>query len=175
MSISQTNKVRDLNDVHVYETILLPTDGSDDMDVVVDEALTLARLCGAEVHTLHVVDDRAYQSVPEDAREQVRDTLAADAEDATHAVAQEAVERGVDVVRETRWGNPPAGIIAYAEENDIDIVVMGTHGRTGYERYLMGSVAEKVVRAAELPVLTVHIVGDEDEEETKGIIYEEDG
>lgn len=54
-----------------------------------------------------------------------------------------------------------AAILAYAGENGVDAIVMGTHGRRGYERYLLGSVAEKVVRAATLPVLTVHVGGGE--------------
>lgn len=92
----------------------------------------------------------------------VRETLEEDGHTATKAVAKRAFDAGVDVVREIRWGDPSAAILAYAVENDVDLIVMGTHGRTGYERYLLGSVAEKVVRIAPIPVLTVAI-GDVDE------------
>ncbi|WP_276271945.1 universal stress protein [Haloarcula litorea] len=141
----------------MYDTILLPTDGSDGMDTVTEHGLTLADRFDAEIHVLHVVDDRAYASVPDDARDRIRETLEADAEDATKAVAERSLEAEIPVVREIRWGNPPASIIAYTRENEVDLIVMGTHGRSGYERYLLGSVAEKVVRAASVPVLTVNI------------------
>nr|WP_277505937.1 universal stress protein [Haladaptatus sp. DYSN1] len=64
--------------------------------------------------------------------------------------------------REIRWGDPAVAIIAYAIENEIDIIVMGTRGKTGFERYLFGSVAEKVVRVSPVPVMTVH-TGDREE------------
>lgn len=53
-------------------------------------------------------------------------------------------------------GDPTVAIISYVVENDIDLIVMGTRGKTGFERYLLGSIAEKVVRVSPIPVLTVH-------------------
>ena len=61
------------------------------------------------------------------------------------------------VVTETREGVPHDTILEYAEEADVDVVVMGTHGRSGLDRYLLGSVTERVVRSAEVPVLTVRM------------------
>jgi nucleotide-binding universal stress UspA family protein len=55
-----------------------------------------------------------------------------------------------------RLGTPSEEIVNYADEHEIDLIVMGTHGRTGVARVLLGSVAEKVVRKAPCPVLTVH-------------------
>jgi nucleotide-binding universal stress UspA family protein len=147
----------------MFESILLPTDGSQDMTSVVDQTLELASLCDAEIHVLHVVDQRAYLSVPEDAREQVREMLEQDGQSFTKSVAKRALDAGLEVVRELRWGDPAPAILSYAVENDIDVIVMGTHGRTGYERYLLGSVAEKVVRIAPIPVLTI-AVGDTDQQ-----------
>lgn len=143
----------------MYDTILVPTDGSREMSGVVEQALSLASMCEATLHVLHVVDQRAYRSVPDDARDRVRGTLQADADSFTKAVASQALEADIDVVREVRWGDPASSILAYAVENEIDLIAMGTHGRTGYERYLLGSVAEKVVRLAPMPVLAV-AVGD---------------
>lgn len=147
----------------MYEAILVPTDGSQEMTLVVDQAIELASVCEATLHVLHVVDERAYFSVPEDARERVRDVLREDAESFTKSVASRGVEAGLEVVREFRWGDPAPAIVSYAVENDVELVVMGTHGRTGYERYLLGSVAEKVGRIAPIPVLTI-AVGDTDEQ-----------
>ncbi|MFB6280777.1 MAG: universal stress protein [Haloferacaceae archaeon] len=146
----------------MYDDILIPTDGSEEMAAVVDHGLSIAEAFDATVHTLYVVDYRAYSTIPEDARDRVRDALESDGHAATRAVAERAIDAGIDAVREVRWGNPPAAVLAYAAENEVDLVVMGTHGRTGYERYLLGSVAEKVVRAATVPVLVVS-VGDEGE------------
>lgn len=158
----------------MYESILLPTDGSHEMGQVVDHAIELAALCDAQIHVLHVVDERAYLSVPEDARDHVRDTLEADGEAFTKSVAERAMAAGLDIVRELRWGDPAAGILTYAVENDVDVVVMGTHGRTGYERYLLGSVAEKVVRAAPMAVLAI-AVGDTDRQrEEIATVFETD-
>lgn len=146
----------------MYGSILIPTDGSQEMATVVDQGIELARLCRATVHTLHVVDERADLTVPDEARDQVRGTLEEDGQTATKAVAARAVDAGLDVSREVRWGDPSAAILANAIENEVDLIVMGTHGRTGYERYLLGSVAEKVVRIAPIPVLVV-AVGDVDD------------
>lgn len=147
--------------VPMYESILVPTDGSQEMSAVVNQAIELASLCDSTLHVLHVVDERAYHSVPEEAREQVRETLSEDAESFTKSAAERAIAAGLEVVREVRWGDPAPAILSYAAENGIELVVMGTHGRTGYERYLLGSVAEKVVRMAPMPVLAI-AVGDTD-------------
>ncbi|MFT4890431.1 MAG: nucleotide-binding universal stress UspA family protein [Halobacteriales archaeon] len=148
----------------MYESILIPTDGSSGMSSVAEQALTLAEQFGASVHVLYVVDDRAYASVPDEARHKVRETLEEDGQTATKTIAEHAVDRRLSVTREIRWGNPPGAILAYADENEVDLIVMGTHGRTGYERYLLGSVAEKVVRMAERPVMTVYVESQAEDE-----------
>lgn len=155
----------------MYNSILVPTDGSRRMADVADQAMELASMCDAPLHILHVIDDRAYYSVPDDARERVRETLRDDAESFTKTVAERALEANLEVVREVRWGDPAPGILSYAVENQVGCVVMGTHGRTGYERYLLGSVAEKVVRLAPMPVLAIAI-GDR-EEQRRAIIESE--
>lgn len=145
----------------MYDEILIPTDGRKGMEQVTDRALGIAAVSDARVHTLYVVEERAYLSVPDDARDQVNSALERDGYDATRSVAEQVTEAGCEVVQEVRWGDPAVVIITYAVENDVDLVVMGTRGKTGFERYLLGSVAEKVVRLAPMPVLTVHI-GDRD-------------
>lgn len=146
----------------MYSDILVPTDGRAGMDRVTTHALGLAELCDAAVHVLYVVDETAYASIPPDTRKQVEAALEADGEDTTKVVAERALDRGLTVHREVRWGEPAVAIVAYAVENDVDLVVMGTRGKTGFERYLLGSVAEKVVRVSPVPVVTVY-AGDRDE------------
>lgn len=146
----------------MFDSILLPTDGSQEMEAVVARGIELAALCDATIHAIHVVDERAYLTVPDDARDQVQDALKEDAKMAVREVSDTAADAGVDVTESIRWGDPSASILSYAVDNDIDLIVMGTHGRTGYERYLLGSVAEKVMRVSPMPVLTIG-VGDTEE------------
>lgn len=145
------------------ESILIPTDCSSGMSSVAEQALTLAEQFDATLHVLYLVDDRAYASVPDEARHTVRETLEEDGKTARKTIAEQAVDRGLSVTREIRWGNPPGAILASADENEMDLIVLGTHGRTGYERYLLGSVTEKVVRMAERAVMTVYVEGEADE------------
>lgn len=146
----------------MYADVLIPTDGRAGMGRVATNALELAERCDATVHVLYVVDETAYATIPPDTRQQVRDALAADGEDTTKVIAERALDRGLTVHREVRWGDPAVAIVSYVVENDIDLVVMGTRGKTGFERYLLGSVAEKVVRVSPVPVMTVY-AGDRDE------------
>jgi nucleotide-binding universal stress UspA family protein len=146
----------------MYADILIPTDGSAGMDQVAKHALGIAKLSGATVHALYVVDETAYQTVPDDARDRVREALTGDGESATKAIAERVAGTEIETRREIRWGDPAVAIIAYAVENEIDLITMGTRGKTGFERYMLGSVAEKVVRGSPIPVLTVHI-GETDE------------
>ena len=143
----------------MYDDVLVPTDGNQHMARVIDDAVDLAALCEATVHALHAVDEDAYRSIPEEARASVRARLHEDGEDATQTVAERALEADLEVVREVRTGPPAHVITSYAIETEIDLIVMGTNGRTGYERYLLGSVAERVVRSAPMPVMTIDLDG----------------
>lgn len=140
----------------MYDEILVPTDGSGGMKRVTDHALALAELCEATIHVLYVVDETAYMTIPDDTRERVREALEGDGQSATKTIAEQAFTRDLAVTQEIRWGDPAVAIITYAIENEIDLIVMGTRGKTGFERYLLGSVAEKVVRVSPIPVFTVH-------------------
>ncbi|MFB6135159.1 MAG: universal stress protein [Halobacteriaceae archaeon] len=132
-----------------YEELLVPTDGSEDALGAVEHALDAAERFDARVHALSVVDTRvSRQTNFLDALEQV-------GRQATKDVEVRAAERGVDVVTEVVEGNPSDAILDYADEEGVDLVAMGTSGRTGLDRVLVGSVAERVVRGATMPVLTV--------------------
>lgn len=141
----------------MYDDVLVPTDGNRRMSRVIEEAVDLADRYGATVHAVNAVDDHAYASIPEEAREPVRERLREDGEDATRSVTETAAEAGLEAVREVRRGPAAHAIVSYAVENDVDLIVLGTHGRTGAERYLLGSVAERVVRSAPMSVLTVNL------------------
>ena len=147
-----TNRPRPVCSDVMYETILVPTDGSEAVDDAVERALDLARQYGATIHALYVVQP-VY--TVDGGFDRIYDALEATGEAATRDVADRAEAAGVDAVTEVSLGSPHREILDYAAENDVDLIVMGTHGRTGLDRYLLGSVTEKVVRLADVPVLTV--------------------
>lgn len=137
----------------MYRTILVATDGSRGSAAAVDHALDLAERHGATVHAIHVVEDLG--GVTAFGRPEIHEELRARGERLVAAVRERARERGVDPVTAVLDGSPAEGIVDYAREEDVDLVVLGTHGRTGLQRYLLGSVAERVVRTAPAPVLTL--------------------
>lgn len=138
----------------MYDTILVPTDGNPGMNAVARQALDLAALAGAEVHVLSVVDPTRVRS---DADDEEVESLERTASDATDRIATMAAQRDQDVTTVVRTGRPYEEILDYADDAGADLIVMGTHGRAGLDRYLLGSVAERVVRAATVPVLTVNL------------------
>ena len=138
----------------MYDTILVPTDGTDAVEPAVEHALGLAETSGATIHALYVVDRGTYAMV--DVRSDVIiESLEAEGEQGTARVRERAEEVGVPVVTEIVRGDPYREIVAYANDHDVDLIVMGTHGRRGVDRFLLGSVTEKVIRSADQPVLTV--------------------
>ena len=145
----------------MYDQILVPTDGSDGASAALDEAVDLAAAFDSTVHSLYVVDAAAVGS--EAGTVDLVESFERIGEDAVDAAATRARDAGIDATGTVATGSPHRAILDYAADNGIDLVVMGTHGRTGLERYLLGSITEKVVRTAERPVLTVRAdeAGDE--------------
>lgn len=140
----------------MFERVLVPTDGTDASDRAVEHGLTVADAVGAEVHALYVIDDRAVtDQLSDDDREAMLAAAEEVGRDATDAIVERGADLGVDVTAELRRGVPHETVIAYANEVGADLIAMGTHGRTGPERFVLGSTAERVVRAADAPVLTV--------------------
>ena len=144
----------------MYEDILLPTDGSESMDAVIEHAADIAARRDATVHALYVIDDRSFLTLQDDMKGDVVDGLRTEGETATTAVASQLEADGVTVRTAIRKGNPADELLAYADEKGIDLVVMGTHG-ADYERNMLGSVSQKVVTMSAAPVLTVNIGGQE--------------
>ncbi len=147
----------------MYDRILIPTDGSDTAEIAVDHALDLATKYDAEVYTLYVVDTDAMDlSLGTEQVDRLRagkfgemTEVRERAEAATGHVAELARERGIEVVEDVTAGRPHAAIADYADDHDIDLVVMGSHGRSGVKRALLGSVTERVLRSTHRPVLVV--------------------
>jgi nucleotide-binding universal stress UspA family protein len=141
----------------MFDRILLPTDGSEGAERAAGHARTYARTFGATVHVVSVVDVRQYSSTSDeldDVGRKQRDRLREEAEDAV-ATAEDALGDEVAVVTDILQGIPHESILDYAADSDADLLVMGTHGRTGLQRLLVGSTTERVARLADRPVLTV--------------------
>lgn len=144
----------------MYDNILIPTDGSEAADKAVKHGLELAEIHDSTVHSLYVVDTSIYLRYPSVA-DTVINELEREAEDVTENVRKMAEDTGVKVVTEVITGVPHEDILGYAEGNDMDLIVMGTHGRTGLRRAIMGSVTEWIVISSDIPVLTLKM-GDEE-------------
>ena len=143
----------------MFERILVPTDGSEGAEAVIERAVDIAETYGATIEALFVADSRIQGVVPEEAEDAVRTALQSEGEDAIKDIATVARERDVPINAVVREGIPHQAILEHAAENDVDLIVMGTHGRSGVERQLIGSVAERVVRMASIPVMTVPLSG----------------
>ncbi|UPV76091.1 universal stress protein [Halorussus limi] len=147
----------------MYERVLVPTDGSDAAELAVEEALDVAEKFDAEVHTLYVVDtDAVEMSLGTEQVDRIRsgrfgemDELEARAREATGYVTERGRDRGVAVEEHFRGGRPHAVIADFAEDYDVDLIAMGSHGRTGIRRMLLGSVTERVLRSTHRSVLVV--------------------
>jgi len=140
--------------------LLLAVDFSDSCLKATEYAVALANRFGASLHLLHVIEDPVvylpmFESYPLPSREQFE------------TYAQDRLENwitgpdaeGLKLELHLRHGAPHVEIIDYAEDSQIDLIIMGTHGRGVAAHLLLGSVAEKVVRKAPCPALTVHATG----------------
>jgi nucleotide-binding universal stress UspA family protein len=155
----------------MYADILVPTDGSPGTERIVEHAAALADEHGATLHLLYVVNTASFADLPMESSyegiasmlEQEGETALADAEATAERVAPD-----LTVEHAFREGSPSREIVEYATETACDVITMGTHGRGGLNRLLLGSVAERVVRKSPVPVLTVR-VGEVPDESAKSV------
>ena len=147
----------------MYDAILVPTDGSPAAERAIDHAIEFATTFDATVHALYVVDVALYSSL-EAGVDAVIEALEREGEEAVAEIGTRCAEAGVDSESAVLVGTVHRAIHDYVDEHDIDLVVMGTHGRRGVERFLLGSVTERTVRTSPVPVLTVSGNDDEDDE-----------
>ncbi|SHG83756.1 universal stress protein [Halobaculum gomorrense] len=131
--------------------IVVATDGSDPAAAAVEAAIGLAAGTGARLHACTVVNPFPTGQKLTDLRDHREE-----AEERVKSIASRAEEAGVDAVATLREGVPADELLACVDEVGADVVVVGTHGRGGARRVLLGSVAEAIVRTADVPVLVVH-------------------
>ena len=136
--------------------ILIPIDFSDYSDQALRWGVSLAQKYGAQLLLLHVIPEVLEEvSARESAGEQLVIELTAEVEAQLHEIARQGLKEGVAVDVRVADGEPADAILRMARQEKVDLIVMGTHGRTGLSHLLLGSTAEAVVRAAACPVFTV--------------------
>ncbi len=167
----------------MYDNILYPTDGSNGANAAMAHAGELAANYDATLHVLFVIDSEHIETGmfprQDTKRDRVTGMMKRDEQTAgegsmslnedlakklhrrgthlTQEVATLLADDGCETTATVKEGDPAGVITKYAEDNDIDLITMGTHGRRGIERRLIGSVTENVVRTSAVPVLTVRL------------------
>jgi len=141
------------------KSILAPTDFSEHSEMAVRYACQLAEQFGSELRLLHVLSE----IVPAGPDPLLMPVMPTEYYSESEEKARETLERLLDpawarpasVVTAVDWGSPVETIVAHALDNRVDLIVIATHGRTGLSHVLLGSVAERIVREAPCPVLTI--------------------
>lgn len=138
----------------LFEKILIATDGSDKNKSAVEEAVKIARACGSTIYAVYVMDESLMKSaievpISEDLYRRIRD----EGEKAINWVKE--IAQGVNLETFILSGRPAHEITEFAEQKNVDLIVVGTQGKSGIERFLLGSVADEVIRTAVCPVLTI--------------------
>lgn len=140
----------------MFEKILVATDGSEHGYRAANIALDLGKISGGKVTAIYVADTNRTSHLPDDMLLfSIRELLLKEGKEALKHVEDQAREKGVAYEGVVAEGNPGSEIISYAESAKMDIIIMGAVGRTGLDKFLLGSVAEKVVRNSKIPVLTI--------------------
>ncbi len=141
----------------MYKNILIPTDGSDTAETAVKHGIGLAKAVGAKVYGLYVIDTSTFIGVPTEAIwENMKGLLEEEGKKTLDEMEKMAKDGGVEHEMILSEGSPYKNILQTAEEKEVDLIMMGTAGRVGLDRFLLGSVAEKVVRTAPCSVTVVH-------------------
>jgi nucleotide-binding universal stress UspA family protein len=144
------------SDILSVKKILIPTDGSDYSMRAAQYGISAAKLLGAEITIIYVIDTVVLDQISKiTARENVEKELKQDGERYVKYIVGLAERFGVKASRLMVTGRPFEQIVHAAKELGVNLIVMGTYGRKGAERILIGSVAERVIEYASCPVLVV--------------------
>lgn len=139
--------------------ILVPVDFTETSDHALDYAMEMAKKVGAKVTAIHVYELPIY-GFPDGAfvaSAEIATKISDASQHALEATVAKQKGKGVEIEGVLRNGAPWEVIHEIAKDRDCDLIIMGTHGRRGVARALLGSVAEKVIRTAERPVMAVRL------------------
>ena len=144
----------------MYDDVLIPTDGSATVDQTLEHALPIAADNDATVHALSVVDSRIVQAATGETRAEIEAKLERESEKAVAEVVDRAAEAGLEAIEAVASGTPSKAILEYADAEGVDLIAIGTHGKSPREKQItMGSVSERVVDKASIPVFVVRSPG----------------
>lgn len=138
-----------------YEKIMIATDGSRQVEKAIEAGIELAKLSGAKLYAVYVIAQAGYSPRDFGWDKSLREFLEAEARKAVTFVEETGKASNTRVEPVILEGHPADKILEFAEQEGMDLIVMGTLGRSGLDRFLLGSVAEKVVRHSKIPVMIV--------------------
>jgi nucleotide-binding universal stress UspA family protein len=149
--------VREQNEEKPQKKILIATDGSKATEKAVDFGIEIARLNGSKVYAVYVIDITSYDSILMDEAwvKNMQDQFEKTGHEATSYIEENAKAVGVEAESVILKGNPAKEIMDFAEEQKVDMIVVGSLGKSGVEQFVIGGVSEKVSRNAKVPVLVV--------------------
>ena len=151
MGLNSQKKHKDM-----YKKILVPTDGSEFAKKAQRHALFLAKVSGAEIVAVSVTENNFVNGLPlDDEIYQLNQVLNERSEENLKDF-DKLNEDDVKINHVIREGSPAKVILEVANEEQVDLIVMGSSGKSGFDRFIMGSVADKVVNSAKCAVLVVH-------------------
>ncbi len=142
----------------MYKKILLPTDGSKYSQNAEKHAIFLAEKTGAEIIALSVIENNFSIGLPDDTVDEINQLLKEETKENLDKVndLKDQLDDNVKITSLIKEGSPAAVILDVAEEENVDLIVIGSSGKSGLDRFLMGSVATKVVKSAKCSVLVVN-------------------
>jgi len=156
--VNQISKKHYIMKTFAIKRILVPTDFSETGLLAIEHAAYMAKLCKAHLYLLHVVESFEYAYSEYEPEVMVKDLEGVQhvaTEKLEKAAARLETQYGIQVSTLLNNGKPSAGIAESVKDNDIDIIVMGTHGAKGFEEFIIGSNAHKVVNVSPCPVITI--------------------
>ena len=140
----------------MYKKILVPTDGSEFAKKAGKHALFLSKVTGAEIVAVSVTENNFVNGLPLDDEIYQLNQILKERSEENLKEFDELNDDDLKITHVIREGSPARVILEVAQEEDIDLIVMGSSGKSGFDRFIMGSVADKVVNSAECAVLVVH-------------------
>ena len=140
----------------MYKRILVPTDGSEFAVKAQKHALFLAKVSGAEIIAVSVTENNFVNGLPLDDEVYQLNQILKERSEENLKDFDELNKDNLKVTHVIREGSPARVILDVAQEEGVDLIVMGSSGKSGFDRFIMGSVADKVVNSAKCAVLVVH-------------------